>query len=492
MPDAKPEQLSSHPAEVPKTRKGLPRRALLKSALYSAAGTAAGLFILDHVDITVGLQNGPVNPSGSAKPFSALTKLPEQPATQPDPYKILTPAPKIPEQTPLQNKNQGPALETSKTPNVARVLTATSTPETRSKSGLEIIGTNDPLTQVKLENYVKQVNSKEIVFDNKTYYGSFFMSAENYKQFPEQNDGEGFESFLARHEASFNNMFKNVNNDSRIKFKSLVIMDRGAIGYAFQNGIKTKDIDGIWIFENDYYPKKSAYYHPDERIDNGFFHELGHRDLFLLDPYKMDFSSKEQMPQNLFYLTPAWREYMASHRQDISRDDFMCEVGNKISLFTDLQLKKRLAAGNVHRPEFVIETWRWNNEIPLVSSLDFGGRFVNADVNLYRTHGDASNKILSQVGKFRASGSGVLEIPKADLFHPTEDDVRFVKDSEATLLFELKSQSSVRGIRWMDIRDFNIAYWKGFRDFAKLGLNVAAITDDPKKFDYTVKYNGRT
>jgi hypothetical protein len=42
--------------------------------------------------------------------------------------------------------------------------------------------------------------------------------------------------------------------------------------------------------------------------------------------------------------------------------------------------------------------------------------------------------------------------------------------------------------RWMDIRDFNLAYWHGFTNSVLMRMDLASAADDPNQFSWEIKY----
>lgn len=169
--------------------------------------------------------------------------------------------------------------------------------------------------------------------------------------------------------------------------------------------------------------------------------------------------------------------------------------GKDIGLYTNLQLLRRIKSNDVHnnKKTGLEASMRFPYEIPQMVTFSFGKRYRNANVQVFRTvsavPGDKQKKTLELVNTYVNSVDGELTLSKEGIFEPPQNQDNLVESENATLLFLITRLNGEKSWRWEDIRPFNIAYWKGYKEHVSMSFNLASEKDDPKTFDWTIKYS---
>lgn len=358
--------------------------------------------------------------------------------------------------------------------------------------GMETWGAEKPLSREEARSLIDQLNSKQTEVRPDTYYGSFFITKSVLAEFVKDNQGESYQSFLARHEQTLNKMLGRDDYPTKIKFRRLVILaDDTSIGQQ-EFVADVKDSDGGWTFYTPYKPSASSYYDTQEKIDYGLLHEIGHSTLHLPDGYSVDFDNINSAAVQ--DLTKEWQSYHGSWRPDIGLD-LMSAEKHSIKTHTQLQLNRRLPNDVHNRANQKEAAWAFPSEVPAVVNFDFGTGLAGSRVEIYRSYEVdpdkreshfTRKKDLRSLGIIEISQNGKVSLEKDQLFPTTPEQM--IEAESAVLLFKFGHGQGKKYFRWMDVRDFNIAYWLGKRDEVTMKINGATAADNPETFAWQIVY----
>ncbi len=376
--------------------------------------------------------------------------------------------------------------------------------ESKIIDSMETFGDDKPLSQTDLLKLYKQLNSKEQEMRNDTYYGTIFIAKKIIDEFQITNGGETFQEFLKRHEKAFNQMVQEqpYPDTNKLQLRRLIVVeDAVEPPYCYTLNNEIKDSDGGWSFvENLYFPKKAPYYDKNVGIDYGLEHEFAHAFLHLPDQYSLDFGSSDWLPESITENVPAqWKKYSASSRNDIGQD-LMNNANQRIGIYTNLQILRRVLQEEVHNNKKTVpEVW-WNfpYEIPEKTTFAFGKDYSRAAVDIFqsvevdedkRPSEYNRKKKLELIGNYTNSEDGNLTLTKDKLFLTPNNPDNLIKAENSTLFLLVTTTDGKQYFRWMDIRDFNIPFWLGYQEQINMNFKLASGKDDPKTFDWRIKYS---
>lgn len=482
-------------------------RHVLRFSAQKAALTASSLYLM--VSSGCGNIENPVIPFSNNEPSptsSLLVPTPTEnevtvtiiraPTSNPEPDTkgvtvTIIPAPtRTPESTPASTK----------APEIPKYL------ESKIIDDMETYGDERSLTQEQLPKLYDKLNSAEQEMRNDTYYGTIFVSQTVYEGFRNTIKEDNFQKFLKKQEETFNSIvhLQPYPDTNKLSLRRLIVVEdivETPHPY-FLNYEKEliKDSDGAYRFQGSYLPhdslKTPAYYDKDTGVDWGLLHEFGHSFFHIPDEYSLDFDIRNSSAVNPLEKIPlAWRSYFASYRSDIGKNLMGSPSSNRIGLYSNLQLLRRIEANDVHNnkknpPE---ATMKFPYEIPQTVTFSFGKEYLNATVQIFRTVStdppNKQKKTLEPADTYMRLKNGELTLAKEKLFQPPQNENNLLESENATLLFQISKLGGELSYRWMDIRDFNIPYWQGYRDHVTMSFNLASEKDDPNTFDWTIKYS---
>lgn len=124
---------------------------------------------------------------------------------------------------------------------------------------------------------------------------------------------------------------------------------------------------------------------------------------------------------------------------------------------------------------------------------DLGGNIDISTVQFYRTKGQKGkdkgiyDKVLVDEPVLQ---TGLEEFEVAKIFNIQKG---LINNLEATFFVVATDKNGKQYIRWMDIRDFGIPYWRGFTEKVKMTMRFVAkdrlSVVDPGNLDYTIQYS---
>ena len=370
-------------------------------------------------------------------------------------------------------------------------------PIAKEIDGLLTYGEDKPLTADEFAELVKYLNSDPLPISADTYYVTFLATESSYRTFLQDYD-ESLQSYLLRHVAWADREFKEANPpvEGGLVPRRLIIVDDDvfesenvARGYDYSaQGLA--DSNGSWTFMGAYRPETYFYYKPNLRLDAGLIHEWIHTVFHLPDHYGLDFYDPGGGDAFFEGINEWWRRtYLASARPDISRNDFaMGGDGLTLRHYSALQLSRQ------RRGETVVDpTTGFPAQVPQRVVLDFGPEFADAPITIYQTKASENANYKPYFAKElspdpivagRLDGLGRILIAGEDLFRGSSQTVPY---SDGVIFIRVEVGEAA-WIRWMDIRDFNLAYWHGFTNSVLMKMKLASFEDDPVSFDWSIVY----
>ena len=226
-------------------------------------------------------------------------------------------------------------------------------------------------------------------------------------------------------------------------------------------------------------------------------HEWGHWVLHLNDQYLLDYKpDEENLPTPLRDIPQVWRSYNLGNRNDELGRCLMYSVDPWIGKYSAEQLARRVKEGWVHDFERIMRDLKgWPGEVPSATYLDFGSRFKGAKVEVYRTHPTGKNKALGEEpifqGEVDQEGKVNIGNPFKDWApHPNEGPWMkgYIQSPCGVLFIKVITPEGKVYFRWEDIRAFNLAYWRGYKEVV-MKMNLASAETDPLSFDWTIEYS---
>lgn len=364
--------------------------------------------------------------------------------------------------------------------------------------GLLTHGQNRPLTKAELDGLVGFLNAAPLALEDNTYYVTFLASETAYRAFPQDYD-ESLPSYLLRHVAWMDREIKAADppiSGGLIARRLIVVADgafateRDAHGLDYvSHGLL--DSDGSWTFIERYCPEKCGFYNQELGLDFGLTHEWIHTIFKLPDHYALDFHLQndnsgvfEQLPEGV---AEEWLSYMAGGRPDISAGDFaMGGTGSTLRRYSALQLEDHRRRGVRHGSQ--VNGWEPWREIgfPSLASdntvLDFGEWVAGGRILIYQSQPcpperDAFNcKVLNPIPILEGvlNENGRIEI--GNPFYSPSEERTYQSWYKEGVLFILIIRDHELGtqfwFRWMDIRDFNLAYWSGYTGSVRMRMKL--------------------
>ncbi|MDP2736130.1 MAG: hypothetical protein Q8P12_08105, partial [bacterium] len=214
----------------------------------------------------------------------------------------------------------------------------------------------------------------------------------------------------------------------------------------------------------------------------------------LPDHYALDYHARFDIYGVLKGIPDPWRSYMAGGRPDISQDDFASGgAGFTTRRYSAVQLQRRQDRGIQHDVWASLQELGFLNEVPENTVLEFESVWAGAQIEVYRTGNcpptfsdrDASScKTLDPEPIFTGR---VDEHGRVAIGNPFPGPEGTIVRKEGVLFIRVTLGEEI-GIRWLDIRDFNLAHWTGFTESVRMRMNLASFEDLPSDFDWTVVY----
>lgn len=373
-------------------------------------------------------------------------------------------------------------------------------------------GDKNAFTYKQLEKLISKLNSTEREMQPETHYFTIFVTEPTYKQFSQHNDGESFQNFLKRSMTKLDLMFKEANPplEGGVSLRRLISI-KGKLPLDHYNEFldlkdTIADSDGTYClgaYDPVYKPKKSGYYHDDVKVDAGQLHEMMH-EIGLPDHYNLDFIKDENMltedEKEIFIEIPErWQRYSTAERNDLGHN-IMSSIDLSLNTHEALQLSRRIKRG-LRNPDVWHKSEGFPNEVPHTTTLKFEDHFKNAQIRIYRTEEVVHElpgktyheKVLSNrpvfSGKVGPEGSVKIGNPFEGVREKYQEGM--IDSAQGTLLLKIKTPDAKTFFHWMDIRDFNIAYWLGHEEEVTMKMNLASEADDLSTFDWTIQYESR-
>lgn len=380
---------------------------------------------------------------------------------------------------------------------------------------VETFGHREGLTQRQLDSLITDLNSVQREMKEDTHYVTLFISEENYKQFPDDNDKESFNAFIKRHDESWTAMLNDAQPRIRggLKTRRIIVVKNKVqtpashhYGY-LENGIQ--DSDGTWNVSRGntiYKPKEAGYYDRNLRLDRGLLHEIGHSTFDLPDIYSIDFDYRGSEPLDAFRDVPKnWQSYTTSRHRTDSPDTIM----NCCSLFSNYESKmlhRRKRSGHCHNKKKNLpeQSWSFPREIPQTTIFNFGKTFKDSTIELYRSCAKDKKDL------FNMSHEKTLEmLPLENRKINSEGEINIgnpfrtatnLKKSflsgqilcqESVLFIKVIKPNNEIAFRWLDVRDFNLPVWERNMDetvVVMMKMKLAATQDTQEEFDAKVNY----
>uniref|UniRef100_A0A831Z2D7 Uncharacterized protein n=1 Tax=candidate division WWE3 bacterium TaxID=2053526 RepID=A0A831Z2D7_UNCKA len=367
--------------------------------------------------------------------------------------------------------------------------------------GLWTYGQDQPMTAEELDGLVGFLNSDPLLMDEDAYYITFLASETAYGAFA-QDYGESLQSFLLRHVAWMDREIREADPPvaGGLIARRLIVIADGVWGSDNEERGRDylahglQDSDGSWTFIDPYCPAACAYYDQELRLDFGLMHEWIHTIFKLPDHYALDFHAQYDVYDILAEIPESWRFYSAGERPDISRNDFaMGGSGSTLRRYSALQLAERRARGIVHESGRAWPEMNFLAQVPQSVVWDLGPERAGANVLVYRSQpcppdyfgSEASLcKILGPVPILKGQLDEQGQIAVGNLFSGYGE---IVPHNEGVLFIRVQAGEEIL-LRWLDIRDFNLAVWEGFGEAAMMRFNLASADDSPENFAWEVEY----
>jgi len=444
------------------------------------------------------------------------------------------PTPLAPESTPTKPEPTGtkPPVESESATIPEPTALFTPTPELSSEfskkeeiDGLETYGDQDPLTQDELSLLITELNSRERAMRADTYYSTFFITDKAYDQFP-IDEKESFQNFLRRQITEMSRMLKDGQPPVKggVEVRRLIIVKEGVscpgsydLSYLEERN-RINDSDGTYFIpdlwteyfdnEKDGFFKPSntivlpaprpPYYNSEEGLHYGLIHELLHQITHFPEPYALsyfDYRPSLAIDENAVELQdvpPQWKYYdIIKGRNDLG-NTIMTNANSRLGPYESWFFYRREMAGDTHNLEKTMReaTWSAPNDIPECSIISFGKDYADSQVFVYRTTGNDNERSINStplvIARLDSAGSFIIGNPFKE-FTYLDRRGGGILACEGTLLIKVYKNGVVH-VRWMDVRDFNLAYWRGHESTVKMEMNIASEADDPQAFDWTIKY----
>lgn len=375
--------------------------------------------------------------------------------------------------------------------------------------GLQTYGQEQPLTGEELSALVRFLNTNPPALEEDTYYATFLASETAFQTFA-QDEGESLQAYLVRHVAWMDRALKAANPpvEGGLVARRFIILTDGVfesdgdvrgIDYAAHGLL---DSDGAWSFIDTYCHKSCSRYNlgitgmillgvPLD-LSTALLHEWAHSVFHLPDHYGLDYHLQYDHYGVLVGIPEEWQSYSAGGRLDISRGGFVMGGGGfTLRHYSALQLERRRTLRITHNLQAVgIELAGFVGEVPQDVSWDFGPSFAGAQVLVYQTEwADQGGfllygKVLSPNSVFDGYLDEFGRVDVGNLFAGYEITVPHAEG----VLFIKVINGGETWFRWMDIRDFNLAYWHGFTNSVLMRMDLASAADDPYQFSWEIEY----
>lgn len=402
--------------------------------------------------------------------------------------------------------------------------------ETIADSGqVTVYGKDSPISQEGLGElmgtFKDQAKNGERVQEPDKVYLTTFIDQNLYGKY-QQLYGETYENFLTRQMREYNQMLRNarpVGVKQVVLRESIVVQPGVATPMSYLPGYLENSVsgsDGTW----GEMETMAAWGRPGEAFDRVHWkHEVWHWLFRGPDGYALTYNPvyESELPLPLTDLSPAWRNYGSYDRTDIAGSgditqsartseiwrgpiDRQAGVNSKIGTWAALMLDRRIKLGTVHDWKDSYEDYGgwWRSDLPQQVSLSFvglDGRPIQVSgLEFYPTMVAPEQsvldrtlaskdypKILSPEVILRTDSTNVN---MADMLKPGSDGL--ISINGATLLVRITDENKDRYFRWLDVRDFQIAYWLGYEEHATLELKAGRVKDtiSPADFPWKIKY----
>lgn len=376
-----------------------------------------------------------------------------------------------------------------------------SEPPSQVIDGLVTYGYDEPLAGEDLERLIEYLNADPLVMEEDAYYATFLASENAYHTFA-QDEGESLQGYLVRHVAWMDRALKMANPpvEGGLVARRFIILADGVfeddwdvrgIDYGAHGLL---DSDGSWSFIEAYCPKSCGFYNTDLELDTGLLHEWIHAIFHLPDHYGLNYHPQHDQSGVLTGIPEEWQTYLAGGRPDISHGDFaMGGGGFTLRHYSALQLRDRHDRGITHDNDRARRELGFLIRVPRESILDFGSDFAQAKILIYQTqrcppeHPGSSSGYCKNVGPVPILDGLLNEDGRITIGNLFAGYKTIVPHAEGVLFIKVIDGNEV-WFRWMDIRDFNLAYWHGFTNSVRMRMNLASAADDPNQFSWEIKY----
>ncbi len=376
-------------------------------------------------------------------------------------------------------------------------------PPSQTIDGLLTYGQDQPLTKSELAGLIGFLNTDPLAMEEDAYYATFLASETAFQTFA-QDEGESLQAYLVRHVAWMDRALKMANPPAEggLVARRFIILADGV--FKFPWDVRSRridyvahgllDSDGSWSFVDIYCPKSCGFYNTDLELDTALLHEWIHAIFHLPDHYAFDLHASTDIHTLLEGSTELWQSFWSGRRPDISHGDFaMGGGGFMLRHYSALQLLDRRNRGNTHDNDRNRYEMGFLAQVPQVSVLDFGPESAGAGVLIYQTQAcppESPNRKASSCkilvpdpvldGRLDERGRIVVGnlFARYEVKVPVKEGVLFIKVTNGDETW----------FRWMDIRDFNLAYWHGFTNSVLMRMDLASAADDPNQFSWEIKY----
>lgn len=290
-------------------------------------------------------------------------------------------------------------------------------------------------------------------FVDQSYYDSFTLQSTNY---PDAATDDLID-WIQRHMTRFNAMFAAAGSTKRVHYDWLELLPDSAPDPAVNNIEFAIFPFRFYAWEAPSSYRNSGYYRPEEDIDYGYLHEMGHQ-LGLIDLYQMDLSPERNQVSGLGYTAP---------------DCLMRGCSPFLSTHSALAMSLWQDQAHGYYGQYL---YRIPTEVRMRFVSRAGQPLQNATVKMYQLEerpgvGHLITPQIKAQGMTDQDGIFVLPnvpvdpdkvppLPTGDVLHANPFGYVAVIGANGLLHFRVEHEGMV-DYAWLDITEPNVAYYQG-------------------------------